>query len=121
MAAELLARGHTVTGIVRPPPSEVPAGVTLVHADATDASSLARRIAGHDAVISATRFATSDADALISAVKSARVARLLVVGGAGSLEVAPGKRLMDTPDFPEAFKVEAKAAREIPRAAEVGA
>jgi uncharacterized protein len=29
------------------------------------------------------------------------------VGGAGSLEVAPGTRLMDTPDFPAEFKAEA--------------
>jgi putative NADH-flavin reductase len=60
-------------------------------------------------VISAARFVTSDANALISAVKTAGVKRLLVVGGAGSLEVAPGKVLMDTDGFPEAFKAEAKA------------
>jgi putative NADH-flavin reductase len=33
-----------------------------------------------------------------------------VVGGAASLEVAPGKRLLDTPEFPPAYKVEASAA-----------
>jgi hypothetical protein len=37
-------------------------------------------------------------------LKAAGVPRLLVTGGAGSLEVAPGVRLIDTPDFPEAFK-----------------
>jgi uncharacterized protein len=60
-------------------------------------------------VISASRFVTSDANALIAAVKSAGVKRLLVVGGAGSLEVAPGKMLMDTDGFPEALKAEARA------------
>lgn len=60
-------------------------------------------------MISASRFVTSDIDALIAAVKTAGVKRLLVVGGAGSLEVAPGKALMDSDGFPEAFKAEAKA------------
>ena len=64
---------------------------------------------GNDAVISASRFVSSDADALATAVKTAGVKRLLVVGGAGSLEIAPGKALMDTDGFPEAFKAEAKA------------
>jgi putative NADH-flavin reductase len=59
--------------------------------------------------LSASRFQTSDANALIAAVKKAGVKRLLVVGGAGSLEVAPGKVLMETPDFPEAYKAEARA------------
>ena len=77
--------------------------------DATQPSILAPLVKGHDAVLSASRFETSDASALIAALKSAAVKRLLVVGGAGSLEVAPGKALMDTPDFPEAYKAEAKA------------
>ena len=77
--------------------------------DATQPSILAPLIAGHDAVLSASRFQTSDANALITAVKKAGVKRLLVVGGAGTLEVAPGELLVDTPDFPGAYKVEARA------------
>jgi uncharacterized protein len=80
-----------------------------LEADATKPDSVAPRITGHDAVISATRFVSSDADALIAAVKTAGVKRLPVVGGAGSLEVAPGKLLMDTAGFPVEFKAEAKA------------
>jgi len=34
----------------------------------------------------------------------------MVVGGAGSLEIAPGRKLLDTPDFPSAFRPEATAA-----------
>ena len=49
---------------------------------------------------------------MIGAVKWAGVKRLLVVGGAGSLEVAPGVQLVDTPDFPEAYKPEALAGRD---------
>lgn len=109
LATELLARGHAVTGIALHPPSDQRPGITFVEADATKPSSLALHLVGHDAVISAVRFATSDVDALIAAVKSAGVNRLLVVGGAGSLEVAPGKLLLDTDGFPEAFKTEARA------------
>lgn len=39
----------------------------------------------------------------------AGVKRFLAVGGAGSLEVAPGRMLKDTPDFPAAWKPEAEA------------
>ena len=109
LATELLSRSHAVTGIALHVPTEARAGVRVLQADATDPNSLAPRLVGNDAVISASRFVTSDAGALVAAVKTAGVKRLLVVGGAGSLEVAPGKALMDTVGFPEAFKAEAKA------------
>jgi len=83
--------------------------VLCVSSDATQPAALAPLLAGHDAVVSASRFQTSDATALIAAVKTAGVKRLLVVGGAGSLEVAPGQALVDTPGFPEAYKAEARA------------
>jgi putative NADH-flavin reductase len=109
LTTELLARGHAVTGIARHVPADVRAGITILEAEATDTDVLEPLLVGHDAVISAARFVTSDANALISAVNAAGVKRLLVVGGAGSLEVAPGKVLLDTDGFPEAFKAEAKA------------
>jgi putative NADH-flavin reductase len=110
IATELLARGHSVTGIERNPDNVCArAGVAIQQGDATQPSSLAPLIAGHDAVVSASRFETSDASALIAAVKKAGIKRLLVVGGAGSLEVAPGKALIDTPGFPEAYRAEARA------------
>ena len=110
LATELLSRGHTVTGLaLRLPANDTRAGLTFVAADATDPATLAPLLKGHDAVISAMRFVSSDARALISAVKAASVGRLLVVGGAGSLEVAPGKALVTTAGFPEGFKAEADA------------
>lgn len=110
LLTELLARGHSVTGIERhPEKSGARPGVTVKQGDATEPESLAPLIAGHDAVMSAARFQSSDAAALLAAVKKARVKRLLVVGGAGSLDVTPGKPLMDTRDFPEAYKPEALA------------
>ena len=110
---ELLQRGHQVTGIARNV-SEVPAqdGLSLASADVADIERLVPLLNGHDAVISATRFEGSDAASLIGAVKAAGVPRLLVVGGAGSLEVAPGVALIDTPQFPAAYKAEAGAGRD---------
>jgi uncharacterized protein len=109
LATELISCGHAVTGIALHAPHDARPDLKVLEADATKPDSLAPRLMGSDAVISASRFVTSDVDALIAAVKTAGVKRLLVVGGAGSLEVAPGKTLMDTDGFPEAFKAEAKA------------
>ncbi|MCW2290027.1 putative NADH-flavin reductase [Pseudomonas sp. BIGb0408] len=110
---ELLQRGHQVTGIARDV-SAVPAqeGLTLASADVADVQRLVPLLKGHDAVISSTRFVGSDAASLIEAVEAAGVSRLLVVGGAGSLEVAPGVALIDTPEFPAAYKDEAGAGRD---------
>src|SRR5258708_25152966 len=108
--AELSRRGHSVTAIARHP-QKVAAlpGVTPVKADVDDAAGLAAAIKGHDAVISSVHFTASDPRKLIAAVREARVPRYLVVGGASSLEVAPGVKLIDTPDFPAIYKAEASA------------
>lgn len=106
--AELRRRGHTVTGIARDVRQVAPApGLTVQAADATQPAQLAPLLAGHDAVMSASKFGSSDPHAPLAAVKQAGVARLLVVGGAGSLEIAPGQTLANTPDFPAAYRVEA--------------
>jgi putative NADH-flavin reductase len=112
LLAELLRRGHQVTGIARDTGKVAPrAHLSLRNADAGNPVQLAPVLAGHDAVFSAMKFATSDAATLIAAVKQAKVARLLVVGGAGSLEVAPGKLLLDQPDFLPAWLPEAVGGR----------
>jgi uncharacterized protein len=105
---ELSDRGHTITAIARNPDkiAHLP-GVTAVKGDVFDKDGLAGLIKGHDAVISAVHFTASDLDTLIAAVRASGVKRYLVVGGAGSLEVAPGKRLVDTPEFPAIYKAEA--------------
>lgn len=101
---ELAARGHLVTAIARKPDAipSIPS-VTAVAGDASDPHALAALIQGSDAVISALHFDVSAAT-LLSALREAGVGRLLVMGGAASLEVAPGKRLLDTPDFPAEWK-----------------
>src|ERR1700674_4449744 len=108
--AELSRRGHHITAIARHP-EKLPAlpGVTPLQADAGDVAGLAAAIKGHDAVISSVHFTASDPRKLIAAVHQAGVPRYLVVGGAGSLEVAPGVRLIDTPQFPAIYKAEAAA------------
>ena len=105
---ELSDRGHAVTAIARHP-DKVAAlpGVTAKAGDANDREGLAKLLAGHDVVVSAVKFSDSDPHVLIDAVRMAGADRYLVVGGAGSLEVAPGQRLIDLPDFPDAYRAEA--------------
>jgi putative NADH-flavin reductase len=113
VAAEALSRGHTLTGISRHPEKlALKAGLSAARGDTAAPEDLAKVLAGHGAVVSATRFQGSDARNLIAAVKKAGVKRLLVVGGAGSLEVAPGVALIDGPNFPAAYKAEASAGRD---------
>ena len=107
--AEGLERGHAVTAIVRDP-TKLPTADRLHPAcgDATDAAWLVPILADHDAVISAFHPGMDPGGAapraIVDAVKRACVPRLLVVGGAGSLEVAPGQRLVDQPGFPAEWK-----------------
>jgi len=108
--AELSRRGHAVTAIARNP-QKIPElkGVTPLQADANDVGGLAAALRGHDVVISSVHFTASDPNKLIEAVHAAGVGRYLVVGGAGSLEVAPGVKLIETPEFPAIYKAEAAA------------
>lgn len=109
---EALRRGHRVTAIVRHPERLVARpGVTGVAADVNDPARLASLVRGHDAVISAfnpgwknpnlhdeqVRGTTS----IIAAIEQAGVTRVLWVGGASGLEVAPGVRGIDNPDLPD--------------------
>jgi uncharacterized protein len=109
ITAELARRGHAVTAIARNPDRiERHANVTAVKGDVFDQAGLARLWAGHDAAVSSVHFLASDPDKLIGAARDSRVGRYLVVGGAGSLEVAPGVRLVTTPAFPAQYKAEAE-------------
>ena len=110
LLAEALRRGHNVTAVARDPKKiTAPSGkISAVAGDATDADSVAALVKGHDVVISAIN-GTPDAvkqaaHSLIDGVAKAGVKRLLVVGGAGSLEVAPGVSLVSTPEFPAEWK-----------------
>jgi putative NADH-flavin reductase len=113
---EALSRGHEVTAIVRRP-ERLPehANLTAKQVDIMNVDALAALLPGHEAVIAAfnpDRTVPGDvfermvagAKAIIAAVKKSGVKRLLVVGGAGSLEVAPGQQMIDQPDFPPEWK-----------------
>lgn len=109
IVAELARRGHAVTAIARHP--ERIAGqpnVTATRGDVLDQGALTQLLAGHDAAVSSVHFLDSDPAKLIGAARDSKVGRYLVVGGAGSLEVTPGVRLVTTPGFPPAYKAEAE-------------
>ena len=116
---EALARGHEVTAIVRNPASYSPpsASVKVVKGDATDAASIAATTAGVDVVINSIssnrdgdhQVWIRSAQALLKAMKQTGVPRLIIVGGAGSLFVAPGVRLYDSPEFSADWRPAAKA------------
>jgi len=108
LLVELTRRGHQVTGIARHPEKIAASpGVVARKGDVFDKAGIVALIKGHDAVISSVHFTASDPKILIEAVRESGVKRYFVVGGAGSLEVAPGVKLIDTPQFPAAYKAEA--------------
>jgi putative NADH-flavin reductase len=106
---ELSRRGHIVTAIARNPEriASLP-NVTPIKGDVLDQAGLTELWAGHDVAISSVHFTASDPHKLIGAAKASKVGRYLVVGGAGSLEVAPGVKLVTTPGFPAQYKAEAE-------------
>ena len=106
---ESLNRGYNVTAIVRNPDKlQTHHRLTAVKGDATDPVTLAPLVAEHDVVISAFNPGKDESGmgsrSIVDAVKRSGVKRLLVVGGAGSLEIAPGERVIDQPDFPAEWK-----------------
>ncbi|MBI6152906.1 NAD(P)-dependent oxidoreductase [Serratia surfactantfaciens] len=121
---EALARGIQVTAIARQK-KDLPehAHLTVALGDVADTAWLAGQLRGQDAVISAYNPGWGEdnlyektvrgAQQILTAVEQAGVKRLLVVGGAGSLEVAPGVELVDTPQFPEEIRPGAQAVRDL--------
>ena len=108
--AELVRRNFAVTAIARNPEKiEAGKGVTAVNGDVYDKAHLVNLLRGHDVLISAVHFSASDADLLIAAAHESGVKRYLVVGGAGSLFTPDGRKLIDSPHFPEMYKTEARA------------
>jgi len=107
--AESLRRNHEVTAIVRNS-KKIPkhANLTVVEGDATVPDTLAPLVMGQDVVISAFNPGKDETGAgarsIVDGVKRSGVKRLLIVGGAGTLEAAPGKRLVDDPHFPQEWK-----------------
>lgn len=118
---EALQRGHEVIALVtRPERLAVQEGLTAVKSDVLDTAALAEQLKGADLVITAfSGHAQEDTygyyvkgfESILKAAGLSGAKRLLVVGGAASLEVAPGKLLFDTPEFPEEYKATARGAQ----------
>lgn len=127
LLTEALQRGHRVTALVRDPAKLQPReGLTVLQGDASDAATVARAAEGQHAVLNAFNPGWNAPDlydaflrgsrAIVAGARQAGV-RLLVVGGAGSLYVAPGVQLVDTDGFaqqvPPNVVPGAKAARDL--------
>lgn len=121
---EALNRSHEVTAVVRHPEkiTDTNPNLTVKQGDALDANEVAQLVSGHDAVLSAYNAGWTNpnlyddflkgSEAIEKGTQQAGVKRLLTVGGAGSLEVAPGVQLVDTPQFPAEWKTGALSARD---------
>ena len=108
---ELLSRGHKVTAVVRNA-AKLPKNdnLTAVEEDVANVDALANIAKGKDAVISAynpgwtnpdiKRLIEENYPKIVEAVKKSGVGRLLIVGGAGTLFVKPGLRVVDSGAIP---------------------
>ncbi|MES2934096.1 MAG: NAD(P)H-binding protein [Pseudomonadota bacterium] len=112
IAQEALQRKHSVSAITRR--AELPSqldGVVALQADPFDVAALSKAVQGHDVIASAFGPGPESAalvpqitKALIAAARAAGIKRLVVVGGAGNLLVAPGLQLVNAPGFPDMYK-----------------
>ncbi len=117
---EALERGHAVTAVVTKPEKVQPhAHLKVVACDVHSKAELAKIMAGHEAVLSAfSGHAQKDVQgyyesgfrSILAAAKQADIRRILVVGGAGSLEIAPGKLLLEANSFPAEYQPTAQGA-----------
>jgi uncharacterized protein len=131
IAAEALGRGHQVISVSRNAPSDPPAGLEVRTGSIEDEALISQLFADADVVVIAIHGAAGDQPYLVNFVPrlltlvAEHDARLGVVGGAGSLRVAPGGPLViDLPQFPDEFKAEAGSHAQVLealRAAETGA
>lgn len=119
---ELLSRGHQVRALVsRPEKLTAHPQLEAMQSDVNNLAGLTQQLNGQDAVITAFSghaqsntldYYVEGIKNVIAAAKSVSAPHLLVVGGAGSLEVAPGLALIDTPEFPDAYRATAEGARQ---------
>jgi putative NADH-flavin reductase len=119
---EALSRNHKVTALVSGASQlGAEANLDIRKVDVLDTDKLTPLLRGYDVVISAfSGHANADVygyyvkgiRSILAAARASGVPRLLLVGGAGSLEIKPGVQLLDTPEFPEQWKATAEGARE---------
>lgn len=120
---EAVQRGHQVTAFSRNP-EKTPERENVVpeKIDVFNTEELTEKLKGFDAIISAynpgftnpnyTEDFGKGSESIETAAENSGVKRLIVIGGGGSLFVAPGVQAVDTPEFPEEYRSSAKAARD---------
>ncbi|ATE55195.1 NAD(P)-dependent oxidoreductase [Actinosynnema pretiosum] len=120
VVAEAVRRGHEVVAAVRDVDKHADLagdGVEVVSADVTDRGQVAPLVGNADVVVNAVApgegdgvedFYSSASSTLAGAITGSG-ARLVGIGLSAYLEVAPGVRAMDTPEFPAQFAGFAKA------------
>jgi putative NADH-flavin reductase len=119
---ELASRNHEITAIARNLKNDGNATIKWEKADINNVEELSKIIAGNDVVLSAYNAGWANPNlytdfiegskAIQEAVKKSGIKRLIVIGGAGSLFVAPNLQAVDTPDFPKEYYAGATAARD---------
>ena len=121
---EALNRGHNVTALLRHPDKLKVQNdrLSIVSCDIMESGKLAAELKGNDIEISAYNAGWANPDlyrefmkgslSIQSAVQKSGVKRLIVMGGAGSLFIAPGQQLVDAPGMPAQFKPGSLAARD---------
>ncbi|RTZ48442.1 NAD-dependent epimerase/dehydratase family protein (plasmid) [Chryseobacterium arthrosphaerae] len=123
IVTELADRGYAVEALVRDASKvKTQENVTAKSVDVNNVSELAEALKGSDAVISAFNAGWTNpnlyndflngSENIEKAVEESGVKRLIVVGGAGSLYTSDNVQIVDTPDFPDAYKPGATAARD---------
>jgi uncharacterized protein len=113
---EALDRGHQITAVVRDPDgyTERAEGLGVAAGDVLDPKAVARVAEGQDVLVSAvgggggngaghSALIEPAARSLVEGLRTLGEAapRLIAVGGAGSLETAPGVRVWDAPGLPD--------------------
>ena len=114
---ELVARGHRVTAIMRDPAKIARLGseISAKRDDLSDPRKIAAAVNGAEAVVSAYAPPEDEPDAIVGVTQRqiealrGSGARLIVVGGAGGLFVAPGVTLVDSGYVPEPYLPIARA------------
>ena len=119
---ELLARGHTVTVMVRDTSKwQAQPNVSVAVGDIFHPGDVSQATVGADVVISAygpgldpeaAPKLLGATNTLMAGLRESGARRLIAVGGAGSLFVAPGLMLVDAPSFPKEWKAIALAHRD---------
>lgn len=120
---EALDKGIQVTAIARHPEKiKAQDHLTIVKGDVKESDKLSEAIKGNDVVVSAYNAGWTNPDlyneflngsqSIQKAVKKSGVKRYIVIGGAGSLFIAPDIQLVDTSEFPQAWKPGALSARD---------